>query len=75
MMRIRQCYPECTVLLAAGSCTDHLQTVQLSIPVALGPLIGAIAGGNAAVLKPSEMTPHSSVVIQEIIEAALESSC
>ncbi len=31
----------------------------------LSPLIGAIAAGNAAVLKPSEMTPHTSAAIAE----------
>lgn len=32
------------------------------------PLIGAIAGGNCAVLKPSEFTPHTTTVIKEMIE-------
>ncbi|KAA1037726.1 aldehyde dehydrogenase [Macrococcus equipercicus] len=34
------------------------------------PLIGAIAAGNCAVVKPSELTPHTSQVISEIIAAA-----
>lgn len=33
----------------------------------MAPLIGAIAGGNTAVLKPSEMTPHTSAIVQKII--------
>jgi len=36
------------------------------------PLIGAIAGGNTAVLKPSEFTPNVEKVIIEIIEAVFE---
>ena len=31
------------------------------------PLLGAIAGGNCAVIKPSESTPHTTKVIQKII--------
>ena len=41
----------------------------------LGPLIGAIAAGNTAVVKPSESSPNCAVVIQQIIEAALDPSC
>lgn len=32
------------------------------------PLAGAIAGGNCAVLKPSEFTPYTNVVIKQIVE-------
>ena len=34
------------------------------------PLIGAIASGNTAVVKPSELTPNISNVIREIIDTA-----
>lgn len=34
------------------------------------PLIGAIAAGNCAVIKPSELTPNVSVVIEKIIHEA-----
>lgn len=33
----------------------------------LAPLIGAMAAGNCAVLKPSHQTPHTSVIIEKII--------
>lgn len=33
----------------------------------IAPLIGAIAGGNCTVLKPSEMVVHTSVVISEMV--------
>lgn len=38
-------------------------------------MIGAIAGGNTAVIKPSETASNSAVVLQEIIEASLDPSC
>ena len=34
------------------------------------PLIGAIAGGNTAVLKPSEFTPNVEAIIEKIISEA-----
>ena len=33
----------------------------------LAPLVGAIAAGNCSVLKPSEVAPHTSSIITEII--------
>ncbi len=33
----------------------------------IAPLIGAIAAGNCAVLKPSEETPHTAKIIEKII--------
>ncbi|PKG23545.1 aldehyde dehydrogenase [Niallia nealsonii] len=38
------------------------------------PLIGAIAAGNGAVIKPSEMTPSVSAVITKIIQATFDSA-
>lgn len=38
------------------------------------PLIGAIAAGNTAVVKPSELTPHVTNVIRDIIEETFESN-
>jgi aldehyde dehydrogenase (NAD+) len=34
-----------------------------------GPLVGAIAAGNCAVLKPSEKTPNTSRVMRELVAA------
>lgn len=35
--------------------------------LAVAPLIGAIAAGNTAVIKPSELTPHVSAVLTSLI--------
>ncbi|HYK74277.1 MAG TPA: aldehyde dehydrogenase, partial [Pseudoneobacillus sp.] len=35
--------------------------------LAVAPLIGAIAAGNCAILKPSELTPNTSALLAEII--------
>jgi acyl-CoA reductase-like NAD-dependent aldehyde dehydrogenase len=39
------------------------------------PLIGAIASGCTAVVKPSEMTPHSAALCQEILAKCLDPDC
>ena len=36
------------------------------------PLIGAIAAGNTAIVKPSELTPNVAEVIQDIIQETFE---
>jgi aldehyde dehydrogenase (NAD+) len=33
----------------------------------MGPLVSALAAGNNAILKPSELTPHTSAVIRELV--------
>lgn len=38
------------------------------VQLVLEPLIGAIAAGNGAVVKPSELTPHVSAAIRDLIE-------
>jgi beta-apo-4'-carotenal oxygenase len=44
------------------------------VQLLLGPLIGAIAAGCTAVLKPSELTPACAMVMKEMIEARLDTS-
>jgi aldehyde dehydrogenase (NAD+) len=34
-----------------------------------GPLVGALAAGNCAIVKPSELAPHTSQVVANLIEA------
>ena len=40
----------------------------------LGPLVSAIAAGNCAVLKPSEMTPHSSACMKGLLAELFDES-
>ncbi|MFS0724444.1 aldehyde dehydrogenase [Paenibacillus sp. 1P07SE] len=37
------------------------------------PLIGAIAAGNCAIVKPSENTPHVAALIQQLVEETFDS--
>lgn len=43
--------------------------------VTLGPLIGAIAAGNCAVVKTSEVTPSASKVMREMLHEYLDTDC
>src|SRR5699024_2466234 len=36
--------------------------------LAITPLIGAIAGGNTAIIKPSELTPNTAELLEEMID-------
>jgi aldehyde dehydrogenase (NAD+) len=38
------------------------------------PLIGAIAAGNAAVVKPSEVAPHTAMLVESLIARYLDTS-
>ena len=55
--------------------SEPYETVLIIAPwnypfqLAISRLIGAIAAGNTIVLKPSELTPHTSTIVREIIEA------
>ena len=40
------------------------------VQLALGPAIGAIAAGNRVLLKPSELTPHTSAQLADLIAKA-----
>ncbi len=45
----------------------NLSTWNAPVAIGLVPAIGAIAAGNAVLLKPSELAPHSAKVLREII--------
>lgn len=38
------------------------------INLVFGPLVSAIAAGNTAIIKPSEFTPHTSTLVEKIID-------
>ncbi len=50
----------CGVVLILGPWNYPFQLV-------LSPLVGAIAGGNCAILKPSELSPHTTAIISKLI--------
>jgi aldehyde dehydrogenase (NAD+) len=45
------------------------------IQLALAPLIGALAGGNCVVVKPSEVAPASSAVMARLVPRYLDPDC
>lgn len=56
------------VVLIIGPWNYPLQLV-------LAPLVGAIAAGNSAVLKPSEMAPATSAVVAKLLPQYLDTEC
>lgn len=40
--------------------------------LAIGPLVSALAAGCTAMIKPSEMTPHTSALIQQLVQEVFE---
>ena len=42
------------------------------VNLTFGPLASAIAAGNTVIIKPSEMTPHTSAVMAEIVSAVFK---
>ncbi|KAI6710866.1 hypothetical protein JHW43_006597 [Diplocarpon mali] len=62
------------------SSTEPLGTVlvigayNFPIQLSLGPLIGAIAAGCTGILKPSEVSPASAMVMKKIVEEYLDPS-
>ncbi|KAI4747996.1 aldehyde dehydrogenase [Aureobasidium sp. EXF-12298] len=51
-----------------------LGAFNFPVQLSLGPLIGAIAAGCTAVLKPSESSPYTAALLQEAMEASLDPS-
>ncbi len=50
-----------------GTCLI-IGTWNYPINLTFGPLVGAIAGGNVAIVKPSEVSHNTSLVIEKIIK-------
>jgi aldehyde dehydrogenase (NAD+) len=42
------------------------------VQLLLSPLVGAIAAGNCALLKPSEVTPHTSALLAKLVREYLD---
>ncbi|MEO6259626.1 MAG: aldehyde dehydrogenase family protein [Thermoanaerobaculia bacterium] len=42
--------------------------------LSLGPLVSAIAAGNCAILKPSELTPHTSACLKRVLAGLFDES-
>ncbi len=49
----------CVLIFGPWNYPFHLSVV---------PLVGAIAAGNTGILKPSEQTPHTALLIQEMVK-------
>ncbi|MCJ1471452.1 hypothetical protein MMC13_000091 [Lambiella insularis] len=55
-------------------CVLIIGTYNFPVQLAIGPLIGAIAAGCTAILKPSENAPAVALVLQKVVEV-LDSGC
>ncbi|SOB99439.1 aldehyde dehydrogenase family protein [Rhodobacter maris] len=76
--RPRRVWPTLAMLGTRGTIRPEPKgTVLIIAPwnypfcLALGPLVSAIAAGNAAVIKPSELAPATSALIASLVAAAL----
>ncbi len=56
-------------------CVLIIGPFNFPINLTLSPLVGAIAGGNTAIIKPSEQAPASAMVMQKILAASVDPSC
>ncbi len=50
-------------------------TYNFPVNLTITPLVGAIAAGCTAVLKPSESAPTVAKILQHIIETSVDASC
>jgi aldehyde dehydrogenase (NAD+) len=60
---------KCYILYEPKGVVLNLATWNAPICIGLVPAVSAIAAGNAFVLKPSELAPHSSALLAEVIRA------
>lgn len=66
----REKLSDCT--LSPVSITASPSSLTSLPELVFSPLIAAIAAGNCAVIKPSEMTPHASVLMAELVPKYLD---
>ena len=43
--------------------------------ISLAPLAGAISAGNCAVIKPSEISPHTAEAIEKLLPRYIDQDC
>lgn len=56
-------------------CVLIIGPFNFPINLTFGPLVGAIAGGNTAIIKPSEQCPACAAIMQKIITTSIDPSC
>lgn len=61
---------ECYIVQEPYGVTYIIGPFNYPVNLTLTPLIGAIVGGNTCMIKPSETTPATSIVIEKIISEA-----
>jgi hypothetical protein len=62
----------CCLLSCSERKTDHFSFILV---LSIDPVIGAIAAGNAVVLKPSEIAPATSALFAKLLPEYVDSSC
>lgn len=55
--------------------TNDKSAFNFPIQLSFGPMIGAISGGNAVILKPSENSPNSAAIMEKIMKEVLDPDC
>lgn len=76
-MRARRVWPTLTTLGTSGSVQPEPRGQVLIIApwnfplaLALGPLVSALAAGNSAIVKPSELAPATSAALKQLLTEA-----
>lgn len=70
-------YPQTTQSLIrreSFGVTYIISPFNYPLMLTFSPLMGAMIGGNTAIIKPSENIPHSSKIIKKIVESAFDDS-
>ena len=77
-------YPSVTLVSMMDDCRilqDPLGVVLIigawnyPVQLTLVPLVGAIAAGNCAIIKPSEVSPHTAQLLAELVARYLDPEC
>ncbi|OAH57852.1 aldehyde dehydrogenase [Domibacillus aminovorans] len=71
---IHQMPAESLILTEPYGVTLIIGPFNYPFQLVIEPLIGAIAAGNTAIVKPSESTPHTSAVLKSLLEDTFDPS-